>query len=128
MTRFRTRTVPSHIWLGVSVETSNQLSRVENLRRANISVRFLSLEPLLGPLGTLNLDGIHWVIAGGESGPNFRPTNIEWIREIRDQCIAANVPFFFKQWGGVRPKSGGNELDGRTWMEYPTTHARAALT
>src|SRR5436190_21751810 len=112
MTRFRTRTVPSHIWLRFSVETSNQLSRVENLRRANIIVRFLSLEPLLGPIGNLNLDGIHWVIAGGESGPNFRPVRAEWIRDIRDQCRAANVPFFFQQWGGIRPKSGGSELDG----------------
>lgn len=123
--RFRSKTVPSHIWLGVSVESSRLLSRIDNLRRANVSVRFLSLEPLLGPIGTLNLDGIHWVIAGGESGPNFRPVRADWIREIRDQCIDANVPFFFKQWGGIRPKSGGNELDGRTWMEYPGLHARA---
>jgi protein gp37 len=122
--RFRSEPAPPNIWLGVSIENVSALKRLENLRHGNASVRFLSLEPLLGPIGTLDLDGIHWVIAGGESGPNFRPVRIEWIREIRDQCIGAGVPFFFKQWGGVRPKSGGNELDGRTWMEYPiVSHA-----
>lgn len=117
--RFGSEPVPSNIWMGVSVESSEQLSRIENLRRANINVRFVSLEPLLGPLGELNLNGIDWVIVGGESGPKFRPARVEWIREIRDQCIVANVPFFFKQWGGIRPKSGGNRLDGRAWMQYP---------
>jgi len=122
--RFRSQAAPSNIWLGVSVENAAVLSRIDNLRRANVSVRFLSIEPLLGPIGRLNLDGIHWVIAGGESGPSFRPTKLEWVREIRDQCVAANVPFFFKQWGGIRPKSGGNELDGRLWAQYPTISAR----
>lgn len=121
--RFPAEPPPTNIWLGVSVENAAALKRLENLRRTNASIRFISIEPLLGSVGTLNLHGIHWVIAGGESGPNFRPAKIEWIREIRDQCTEAGVPFFFKQWGGVRPKSGGNELDGRTWMEYPKTHS-----
>jgi protein gp37 len=121
--RFPCEPAPSNIWLGVSIENAATLKRLDNLRRGNASVRFLSIEPLLGPVGSLDLDGIHWVIAGGESGPNFRPAKIEWLREIRDQCTDAGVPFFFKQWGGIRPKSGGNELDGRTWMEYPKTHS-----
>ena len=111
--------VPSHIWLGVSVEDRSALSRVRHLQQTNASVRFLSVEPLLGRIGRLNLDGIHWVIVGGESGPNCRPIRLEWVREIRDQCIEDDIPFFFKQWGGIRPKAGGNELDGRTWFEYP---------
>lgn len=110
---------PSHMWLGVSVEDRSALSRVRHLQQTNASVRFLSVEPLLGRVGKINLEGIHWVIVGGESGPNCRPTKPEWVREIRDQCIEDDVPFFFKQWGGIRPKAGGNELDGRTWFEYP---------
>lgn len=110
---------PNHIWLGVSVEDCAAISRIEHLKESNASVRFLSLEPLLGPLGRLNLSGIHWVIVGGESGPGFRKMNIEWVRDIRDQCITLQIPFFFKQWGGIRPKSGGNLIDGRVWQEYP---------
>jgi len=117
--RYKKAPAPSHIWLGVSVEDKAALSRIEHLRQTNASVRFLSIEPLLGSIGRINLRGIHWVIVGGESGPNCRETRLEWVREIRDQCIKANVPFFFKQWGGIRPSSGGNELDGRTWFEYP---------
>jgi protein gp37 len=117
---------PPHIWLGVSVEDRQALSRVEHLRQSNARVRFLSVEPLIGPVGALELEGIHWVIAGGESGPGFRPVKPEWVREVRDQCLAAAVPLFFKQWGGVRPKSGGNILDGRTWLEYPEAHLEMA--
>lgn len=117
--RFPDNPVPSHIWLGVSLEDKTALSRVEHLRQTNASVRFLSVEPLLGPVGSINLNGIHWVIVGGESGPRFRPVDAGWVREIRDQCIDAGVAFFFKQWGGIRPKTGGNVLDGRQWQQYP---------
>jgi protein gp37 len=117
--RYKNKFAPSHIWLGVSVEDCSVLSRIEHLRQTNASIRFLSLEPLLGPIGKLNLDSIHWVIVGGESGPGFRPIKEEWVREIRDQSIKEGVAFFFKQWGGVRPKSGGNLLDGRSWTQYP---------
>lgn len=116
--------VPSHIWLGVSVEDQSARSRIRHLQQTNASVRFLSIEPLLGRVGRINLEGIHWVIVGGESGPNSRPTRPEWVREIRDQCIEDDVPFFFKQWGGIRPKAGGNELDGRKWFEYPNINFR----
>lgn len=110
---------PPHIWLGVSVEDEAGLSRVAHLQAAAAAVRFLSLEPLIGPLGSLNLSGIHWVIVGGESGPGARAMNIEWVRSIRDQCRSERVPFFFKQWGGVSPKSGGRKLDGREWNQLP---------
>lgn len=114
---------PAHIWLGVSVEDGRKKSRIQHLQQANAVVRFLSIEPLIGPMGTLNLDGIHWVIVGGESGPQARPMLIEWVREVRDQCKAAKIAFFFKQWGGPRPKSGGRLLDRREWNEWPTTKA-----
>jgi protein gp37 len=117
--RFPDAPVPSHIWFGVSVEDRNVLSRIEHLRQTNASLRFLSIEPLLESIGRIDLEGIHWVIVGGESGPNYRPLRLEWVREIRDQCLDNGVPFFFKQWGGIRPKSGGNTLDGRTWFQYP---------
>jgi protein gp37 len=112
---------PEHIWFGVSVEDSRARARVEHLRAAPAAVRFLSIEPLIGSVGELDLTGIHWVIAGGESGPGARPMHIDWAREIRDQCAAKGVSFFFKQWGGIRPKSGGRELDGREWNELPVT-------
>ncbi len=118
--RYKTRPVPSHIWLGVSVEDRPARSRIKHLQQTNANVRFLSIEPLLGRVGRLDLRGIHWVIVGGESGPNCRPTELDWVREIRDQCIEDAIPLFFKQWGGLRPKTGGNELDGRTWFEYPS--------
>lgn len=121
--RYRNSVCPPQIWLGVSVEDRAALSRVEHLRQARASVRFLSVEPLIGPIGKLNLEGIHWVIVGGESGPGFRPMKPEWAHEVRDQCVEAGVPFFFKQWGGIRPKSGGNVLDGRVWAEYPRIDA-----
>ena len=104
-----------------SIENARTLGRLRHLKRTNASLRFLSLEPLLGPLGGLDLAGVHWVIAGGESGPGARPVRAEWLRSIRDACHAQTVAFFFKQWGGRSPKSGGNELDGRQWLEYPST-------
>lgn len=110
---------PAHIWLGVSVENERGGARIAHLAAAPAAVRFLSIEPLIGPVGTLRLDGIHWVIAGGESGPGARPMHIDWARDVRDQCAAQKVPFFFKQWGGLRPKSGGRSLDGREWNELP---------
>ena len=110
---------PPNVWVGVSVETSKYLYRVAHLRQVPVAVRFLSFEPLLAPVGTIDLAGIHWVIVGGESGPGARPIKAEWVREIRDQCLAAGVPFFFKQWGGTQRKKGGRVLDGRIWDEMP---------
>lgn len=112
---------PPHIWLGVSIEARDVLVRLKHLKETRAEVRFLSCEPLLESLGNLDLQGIHWVIAGGESGPGARPMKSEWVREIRDQCIEASVPFFFKQWGGRSPKAGGRTLDGLTWQQYPHT-------
>lgn len=110
---------PAHIWLGVSVEDRSALSRVRHLQDTAATVRFLSVEPLIGPIGRIELSGIHWVIVGGESGPGARPMAPDWVGEVRGQCVRAHVPFFFKQWGGLRPKSGGRELDGREWNEFP---------
>ena len=110
---------PAHIWFGVSIEDSARLSRVRHLREAPAGVRFLSVESLIGPVGPVDLTGIDWVIVGGESGPRARPMAPAWVREVRDQCVIQRVPFFFKQWGGLRPKSGGRELDGREWSEFP---------
>lgn len=110
--------VPAHIWLGTSVEDSRVAYRVDHLRLVNASVRFLSCEPLIGPLD-IDLEGIHWVIAGGESGIQHRPLNLDWVRTLRDDCLLVGVPFFFKQVGGRTPKAGGRTLDGRTWSEYP---------
>ena len=110
---------PDHIWLGVSVENRDKSKRIDHLRHTQASVRFLSVEPLLGALGPVSLLGIHWVIVGGESGPGARPMEEAWAIEVRDQCLDQGVPFFFKQWGGIRPKSGGRLLEGREWNEYP---------
>jgi protein gp37 len=110
---------PSHIWLGVSLEDGTKKSRIAHIQRANAAVRFLSIEPLIGAMGTLSLSGISWVIVGGESGPGARAVEAGWVREIRDQCRRADVAFFFKQWGGLRPKSGGRKLDGREWNQLP---------
>ena len=118
--RFESRPCPQHIWCGVSVEDSPAKSRIEHLREAPAGARFLSVEPLLGPVGTLDLRGIHWVIAGGESGPRAREMNPDWVRGVRDECVRQDVAFFFKQWGGLRPKDGGRELDGREWNGFPT--------
>ncbi|MDW8482290.1 MAG: phage Gp37/Gp68 family protein [Meiothermus sp.] len=109
---------PENVWMGVSVESQRYTARVDALRQTGAKIKFLSCEPLLGPL-TLNLEGIHWVIVGGESGPKHRPVDPDWVRSIRDQCRRAGVAFFFKQWGGRTPKDKGRLLDGRTWDEFP---------
>lgn len=110
---------PEQIWMGVSVESDAYSHRIDLLRETNARVKFLSLEPLLGPLSALQLNGIDWVIVGGESGPGARPMHPDWVRDIRDQCIDAGVPFHFKQWGGVFKKRHGRELDGQTWDQMP---------
>ena len=117
---------PSNVWQGVSVENARYTSRVAYLVKVPAAVRFLSVEPLLGPIPELPLDGIDWVIVGGESGPGHRPMRPEWVRAIRDQCDAARVAFFFKQWGGARPKAGGRTLDGQEWSEMPGPSRRSA--
>ena len=107
------------IWMGVSVESGEYKHRIDDLRQTGAHVKFLSLEPLLGSLGKLNLHGIDWVIVGGESGPGARPLDAEWVTEIRDQCIRSGVAFFFKQWGGVQKRKTGRTLEGRTWDQMP---------
>ena len=113
---------PDNVWMGVSVESQRYVERIDDLRRTDAAVKFLSLEPLLGPLHALNLSGIDWVIVGGESGPGARSIDPEWVLDLRNQCQQAHVPFFFKQWGGVNKKRTGRELEGRTWDEMP--HSR----
>lgn len=108
-----------HVWLGVTVENADYVGRIDILRQLPAKVRFLSIEPMLGPIPNLDLTGIHWVIVGGESGPHFRPCDPAWVRDICDQCVASGVPFFFKQLGGLTPKAGGRALDGRFWDEFP---------
>ena len=115
----RKLTWSSNIWMGVSVENQDYYARIASLRRVPSQVRFLSLEPLLGPLGPINLSGIGWVIVGGESGANARPLSPDWVRKIRDQCVTQNVAFHFKQWGGPNKKKTGRILDGKTWDELP---------
>lgn len=110
---------PANVWMGTSVESERVVARVSELRRIPARVRFLSLEPLLGPLPSLDFDGIHWVIVGGESGPDARPVDAAWIRDLRDRALASKVPFFFKQWGGKNKKASGRVLDGRTWDAMP---------
>src|SRR5436190_1932474 len=117
--RYGNGTAPSHIWIGVSIEDAKNAVRLKHLRAARASVKFVSFEPLLGSVGKLDFAGINWAIVGGESGPRARPMAEEWALEIRDQCRIANVAFFFKQWGGIRPKSGGRLLRGREWNQYP---------
>jgi protein gp37 len=108
-----------HIWVGVSIENRRFVHRAELLREVPSAVRFISAEPLLGSLTNLSLTGIDWLIAGGESGVGRRPVKVEWIQELRDKCLAADVAFFFKQWGGRTSKAGGRNLDGRLWSEMP---------
>ncbi len=110
---------PPNLWMGTSVEHERTTTRIDQLRDVPAAVRFLSLEPLIGPLDDLVLDGIHWVIVGGESGPKARPMEHEWVESILQQCRSANIPFFFKQWGGVRKKKTGRALNGRTYDEFP---------
>jgi len=114
-----------NVWLGTSIENDDYTWRADCLRQVPAAVRFLSLEPLLGPLPSLSLDGIGWVIAGGESGPGCRPLDLAWVRDIRDRCASQDAAFFFKQVGGPTPKAGGRQLDGRTWDEYPAAGQRA---
>jgi len=116
---------PENVWMGVSVESDAYRERIDALRRTRARVRFLSLEPLLGPLERLDLMGMDWVIVGGESGPGARPMRPEWVHDLRGQCQRAGVPFFFKQWGGPNKKRTGRILDGRTWDELPVVAARA---
>ncbi|MCA1732303.1 MAG: phage Gp37/Gp68 family protein [Acidobacteria bacterium] len=117
---------PPNLWMGVSVEHDDYRFRIDDLRRVPAAVRFLSLEPLLGPLPELDLSGIDWVIVGGESGPHCRPMDEASVRDLRDQCAAANVPFFFKQWGGTRKKKTGRILDGRSHDAAPVVYTIAA--
>ncbi|MGB9810831.1 MAG: DUF5131 family protein [Dictyoglomus turgidum] len=112
-------TFTPNIWIGVSVETANYYYRVYHLQQISASVRFISCEPLLGPLEDLPLESVNWVIVGGESGPGARPLKKEWVLSIRDQCLAKKIPFFFKQWGGTQKGKGGRILDGKTWDEMP---------
>lgn len=108
-----------NVWLGTTIESNAYVWRADHLRATPAAVRFVSAEPLLGPLPDLDIEGIDWLIVGGESGKGFRPIDPGWVRDLRDRCVDAGVAFFFKQWGGIRPKSGGRELDGRTWDEMP---------
>lgn len=112
-----------NVWIGVSIENRRFVQRADYLREVDAAVRFISAEPLLGPLDGLDLSGINWLIAGGESGPGHRPVKIEWLRESRDRCLDQGVAYFFKQWGGHRPKSGGRLLDGHTWSQMPEARA-----
>ncbi len=127
-TRLKFAAIQPNIWWGVSVENKEHgLPRIEHLRRTPANIRFLSIEPLLEDLGELNLEGIAWVIVGGESGPRARPIKKEWILSIRDQCRHESLPFFFKQWGGVRKSRAGRKLDGRTYDEFPKRVRRPTL-
>lgn len=112
---------PENVWMGVSVENSKYTFRVEHLRATRAAIKFLSVEPLLGPIPELDLTGIDWVIVGGESGPKARPVEEEWVLMIRDQCLSSHVPFFFKQWGGTRKKKAGRLLQGQAWDQMPIT-------
>lgn len=111
---------PQNVWLGTSIESDKFVSRASDLRRVPAAIRFLSCEPLLGSLDTLDLSSIDWLIVGGESGVNARPMSATWVRSLRDRALAADVPFFFKQWGGRTPKAGGRDLDGRSWDQFPS--------
>ncbi len=119
----RENPAPPNVWLGTSVEDRRVVNRIDRLRECRAGVRFLSCEPLLGPLLNLDLTGIGWIIVGGESGPGYRPIDVRWVRDLRDQCVRHEVPFFFKQWGGSTPKAGGRELDGETWTQFPVAQS-----
>ena len=116
---------PSNVWMGVSIENKRWTLRADHLRSVPSTVRFISAEPLLGKLDGLDLTGIDWLIAGGESGHRYRPVNVEWVRELRDRCAEAGVAFFFKQWGGRTSKARGRVLDDREWSDMPTPRAVA---
>lgn len=125
--RYGSELAPPHIWLGVSVEDRKNTVRLKHLKSCRAATKFISFEPLLGPVGEIDLTGIDWAIVGGESGPRARPMSEEWAIEIRDQCWRDKVAFFFKQWGGVRPKSGGRLLMGREWNDYPTSQTQKVV-
>ncbi|MHC4800317.1 MAG: DUF5131 family protein, partial [Planctomycetota bacterium] len=110
---------PDNVWMGTSVENALYTFRIKILRKLPAKIRFISLEPLIGPIPRISLQGIHWVIVGGESGPGARPMENHWVTKIRDRCLIDGIPFFFKQWGGVNKKKNGRTLDGRTWDEMP---------
>jgi protein gp37 len=112
---------PQNVWMGVTVEKADCAFRIDHLRQTPAAMKFVSFEPLLGPVPNMDLEGIDWVIVGGESGPGARPMQAEWATDIRDQCLAAGVPFFFKQWGGTNKKKNGRTLDGRIWNQTPVT-------
>ncbi len=117
--RYKERPAPPHIWFGVSVENEKAASRIAHLQKTNATIRFLSIEPLIAPVGKVPLDGISWVIVGGESGYGARQMKEEWAINIRNQCLKANIAFFFKQWGGRFPKTGGRLLEGKEWNQFP---------
>jgi protein gp37 len=117
-----------NIWMGVSVENDDYVFRIDHLHKTGAYIKFISIEPLLGPLPNLDLRGIDWVIVGGESGPGARPLNPEWVIDIRDQCQRAKIPFFFKQWGGTNKKKAGKELEGKIWHEMPSLPLQAEVT
>lgn len=119
--------VDRHIWMGTSVENKKNVGRIDYLRKINCPIKFVSFEPLIGPVGKVNLDNIQWAIIGGESGPKFRLVQKKWIREIISQCKEQNVPIFFKQWGGFRPKSNGRIIDGKTYSQFPKIKQRKRL-
>jgi protein gp37 len=118
---------PAHIWLGVSIEDAQNTVRLKHLAQARARIKFVSFEPLIGRVGPISLKGVDWVIVGGESGPKARPIEEKWVLEIRDQCKADKAAFFFKQWGGLRPKSGGRKLKGREWSQYPDPQKKLLL-
>ena len=114
-----------NVWIGTSVENNDYVHRAKTIAKVPAAIRFLSIEPLLGPVTRLPLSNIEWVIVGGESGPGARPMEADWVRTIRDRCFRYEVPFFFKQWGGVQKSKTGRLLDGRTWDELPIEHGKA---
>ena len=128
LTRLGRASWTDNIWMGVSVENQNYTYRIDHLRYTNAKVKFLSIEPLLGPIPDLNLKGINWVIVGGESGPKARPIKKDWVVDIKNQCQREEIPFFFKQWGGFNKKKAGRELDGRIWNETPALLPNAQLS
>lgn len=118
---------PSNVWMGVSVEDDDHVYRIDHLRQTSAHIKFVSFEPLLGPIRDLDLEGVDWVIVGGESGPGARPMNPAWVKEIRDQCLEEKVPFFFKQWGGIKRKMKGRLLDGIIWDQMPDEKTLATI-
>ena len=119
---------PQNVWMGVTVENADYTFRIDHLRRTTAMIKFVSFEPLLGPIHSIDLEGVDWVIVGGESGPGARPMQPEWAIDIRDQCLATGVPFFFKQWGGINKKKSGRILEGRTWDQMPLSPCPEILT